>query len=158
MRGMRVSVTWRPATHADLPRIMELWDAQETRFGGTDVPVDRPQLMYPEGETHHAFYPFRPPVLAVSVAEEDGIITGFQYSEAVPEVCVVTGSREVMRTMGTRLTEEAHKFKQLGFRSGWGLIPSKFVGAFAHFLKAYKHIRPWRSLTPVGINFKELGD
>jgi hypothetical protein len=151
-------VVWRPATHADLPRIMELWDVQEGRFDGTGVSVDRPTLFYPEGETDHFGYPFKPPVLAVTVAEEDGVITGFQYSEAVVEVCLVTGSREVMRTMGTRLTEEAHKFKQLGFRSGWGLIPSKFVGAFAHFLKKYPHIRPWKSLTPVGINFNELGD
>lgn len=151
-------VVWRPAVHADLARLKELWNDQEARFGGTNVPVDMPELFYPEGETDHFGYPFRPPVLNVTVAEEEGVITGFQYSEAVPEVCVVTGSREVMRTMGTRLTEEAHKFKQLGFRTGWGLIPSKFVGAFAHFLKKYPHIRPWRSLTPVGINFSELGD
>jgi hypothetical protein len=151
-------VVWRPATHADLPRIMELWRDQEARFSGTDVPVDYPQLFCPVEQKDAICFPYQPPILNVSVAEEDGVITGFQYSEAVVEVCLVTGSREVMRTMGTRLTEEAHKFKQLGFRSGWGLIPSKFVGAFAHFLKKYPHIRPWKSLTPVGINFNELGD
>lgn len=94
----------------------------------------------------------------VAVAEEDGIVMGFQYTECIPEVCVVTGSREVMRTIGTRLTEEALWAKQEGFRSGWGLIPKKFINAFAHFLKRYPHIRPYRSLTPVGIDFEELGD
>ena len=151
-------VIWRDATHADLPRIQELWDEQEARFDGTGVPVDMPQLFYPEGETNHHFYPYCAPVLHVSVAEEDGVITGFQYSEAVPEVCVVTGSREVMRSIGDQLTREAHYFKSKGFRSGWGLIPAKFISAFAHFLKKYPHIRPWKSLTPVGINFQELGD
>ena len=151
-------VVWRPAVHADLPRIMELWRDQEARFNGTDVPVDRPQLFYPEGETHHAFYPYKPPVLNVAVAEEDGVVTGFRLTEAVPEVSVITGSREVMRSIGDELTREAHWAKSKGFRSGWGLIPSKFVGAFAHFLKKYPHIRPWKSLTPVGINFNELGD
>jgi hypothetical protein len=151
-------VSWRPAVHADLPRILELWAEQEQRFDGTGVGIDRPELFYPEHDRDHAFYPFKPPILNVSVAEENGVITGFQYTEAIPEVCVVTGSREVMRTVGDQLTREAHKFKQLGFRSGWGLIPSKFIGAFAHFLKRYPHIRPWKSLTPVGINFSDLGD
>jgi hypothetical protein len=154
----KVEVVWRPAVHADLPRILELWAEQEKRFGDTGVPVDRPELFYAEGDRDHAFYPYKPPVINVVVAEQDGVITGWRYTEAVCEVCVVTGSREVMRSMGTELTREAHWAKAKGFRSGLGLIPKKFVGAFAHFLRAYPHIRPWRSLTPVGIDFKELGD
>lgn len=110
---------WRDAVHADLPRIMELWDEQEARFSGTGVPVDRPDLLYPEGEVDHFFYPYKPPVMRVRVAVEDGIITGFKYNEAVLETCVVTGSAEVMKTMGNELTEDAHWFKAKGFRSGW---------------------------------------
>jgi hypothetical protein len=151
-------VMWRPATHADLPRILELWTDQEQRFDGTGVGVDRPELFYPEGDIAQPFYPYRWPVMRVFVAEEDGVITGFRYTENVPEVCIVTGSREVMRSVGNELTREAHWAKEAGFRSGWGLIPKKFVTAFAHFLKNYPHIRPWRSLTPVGIDFSELGD
>lgn len=153
-----MSIAWRPAKHADGPRILELWDEQGQRFDGTGVGVDRPQLFSPEGDTSRPFYPYCFPVMHVAVAEENGRVMGFQYTECIPEVCVVTGSREVMRTVGTRLTEEALWAKQEGFRSGWGLIPKKFIGAFAHFLKRYPHIRPWKSLTPVGINFQELGD
>src|SRR5438270_4698154 len=106
MRGVRVSVVWRPAVHADLPRILELWDEQEQRFDDTGVPVDRPELFYPEGDTNHFIYPYRPPVLNDAVAEEDGVVTGFRLSEAVCEVSVITGSREVMRSMGDELTRE----------------------------------------------------
>jgi hypothetical protein len=144
--------------HADLPRILELWDEQDQRFAGTGVVPDRPQLFRPEGDSNHIWYPYCPPVIRVQVAEEDGVITGFKYQEAVLETCVVTGSTEVMKTMGLELTADAHWAKSYGFRSGWGLIPKKFVNAFARFLRAYPHIRPWRSLTPVGIDFKELGD
>ena len=152
------AVTWRPAVHADLPRILELWADQEQRFDGTGVGVDRPELFAAEGDTSAPFYPYCFPVMHVAVAEEDGVVTGFQYTECVCEVCVVTGSRAVMRTVGTRLTEEAHWAKAQDFRSGWGLVPSKFTSTYAHFLKNYPHIRPWRSLTPVGIDFSELGD
>lgn len=153
-----MSVIWRAAVHADLPRILELWDEQEERFDATGIPVDRPELFYAEGDIDRPFYPYRPPVLRVAVAEEDGVVTGWRYTEAVPEISVITGSREVMRSIGNELTREAHWAKAQGFRSGWGLIPKKFIGAFAHFLQRHPHIRPWRSLTPVGINFKELGD
>lgn len=153
-----MSIVWRDACHADLLRIQELWDAQETRFAGTGVPVDRPKLFYPEGETGHFFYPYFPPVMRVRVAERDGLIVGFKYNEAVLETCVITGEKEVMETMGNELTADAHWFKDKGFRSGWGLIPSRFVKVFARFLRKHPHIRPWKSLTPVGINFQELGD
>jgi hypothetical protein len=152
------AVTWRPAVHADLPRILELWADQEQRFDGTGVPVDRVPLFAAEDDQANPLYPFRFPIVRVRVAEEDGVITGFKYQEVVFETCVVTGSAAVMKTMGVELTEDAHWAKAQGTRSGWGLIPKKFVNAFAHFLKRYPHIRPWRSLTPVGINFEELGD
>jgi hypothetical protein len=32
------------------------------------------------------------------------------------------------------------------------------VKAMSRFLRNHPHIRPWKSLTPVGINFNELGD
>lgn len=149
---------WRPAVHADMPRIHELWDEQDARFAGTGVPVDRPQLFYPEGEKDRPFYPYCPPVLNVAVAEEDGVINGWRYTEAVCEVCIVTGSEAVMKSLGNELTREAHWAKSKGFRSGWGLVTSKFAGALGYFLRRYPHIRPWKSMTPVGINFQELGD
>lgn len=151
-------VKWRPAVLSDLPRIEELWLEQDGRFDGTGVPVDRPQLFSPEDDRSHPFYPYRWPVCHVAVAEEEGLVAGFQYTEFIGEVCVVTGSREVMRTIGNRLTDEAQWAKSQGLRSGWGLIPKKFIQAFAHFLHRYPHIRPWKDLTPVGINFSELGD
>lgn len=153
-----MSVTWRDATHADEPRILELWNEQDTRFEGTQVPVDRPILFCPVDQRDAVCYPYQPPVIRVRVAEEEGVIQGFKYLEVVPEMCLVTGSREVMRSIGRELTEDAHWLKQKNFRSGWGLIPKKFISAFAHFLKPYPHIRPWTSLTPVGVNFEELGD
>ena|SRR5258708_1543279 len=151
-------VIWRDAVHADLPRIKELWDEQDARFADTGVPVDRPTLFYPEGETERAFYPYKPPVVNVVVAEEDGVITGWRYTEVVCEVCIVTGSEAVMKSLGNELTREAHWAKAKGFRSGWGLVNTKFVKAMSRFLRNHPHIRPWRSLTPVGIDFSELGD
>lgn len=153
-----MQVVWRDAVHADLPRIQELWAEQEARFADTGVPVDRPQLFYAEDETDRPFFPYKPPVVRVQVAEEDGVITAFKYQEAVLETCVVTASAEVMKTIGIALTVDAQWAKSKGFRSGWGLIPTKFAKAFARFLRPFPHIRPWRSLTPVGINFEELGD
>lgn len=151
-----MTVTWRPAVPQDLPRLEELWHEQEERFRDTDIPVDRPQLF--SDNPLHPFYPYRWPILHVAVAEEDGVVTGFQTTEAVAEASIITGSRAVMRSLGVRLTEEARWAKEAGMRSGWGLIPAKFADAVAHFLRAYPHIRPWKSLTPVGINFSELGD
>ncbi len=151
-------VTWRDATHADLPRIHELWDEQESRFDGTGIPVDRPQLLYPVEEKGHFFYPYFPPVVRVRVAEREGVIVMWKYQELVPETCIVGSDKEAMESIGNELTADAHWAKSKGFRSGWGLIPAKFISVFARFLRNHKHIRPWKSLTPVGINFKELGD
>lgn len=151
-------VAWRDAVHADLPKILELWDAQDARFAGTGVPVDRPELFYAEDDRDHFFFPYKPPVVRVRVAECGGEIVGWKYQEAVLETCVITGDKEVMESIGNELTDDAHWAKGKGFRSGWGLIPQKFVNAFARFLRKHPHIRPWRSLTPVGINFSELGD
>jgi hypothetical protein len=143
-------VTWRTATPNDLPRILELWDEQELRFAGTQIKVDRPELFDEKG--------FCFPVMNVAVAEKQGSIVGFRYSELVPEMAIITGDEDVMKSLGDELTREAHNFKQIGFRSGWGLVPERFAKAMARFLKNHPHIRPWKSLTPVGIDFSELGD
>ncbi|HEV7674375.1 MAG TPA: hypothetical protein VGQ12_07585 [Candidatus Angelobacter sp.] len=154
---MRTEIVWRPAVAEDLPRIMELWDEQEKRFAGTDVKVDRPKL-FCEEEDSQAFAPYCPPVIRVAVAEEDGVISGFRYTEVVAEVAIITGSKAVMESLGTELTHEAQWAKSRGFRSGWGLVPQRFAVAMTRFLKRYPHIRVWKSLTPVGIDFSELGD
>ncbi len=153
-----MQVVWRDATHADLPRILELWAEQQERFAGTGVKVDQPVLFYPEGDTEHAFYPYRPPIARVRVAENDGVITGFKTIECVCEVSVVTGDKEVMESLPIELTEDARWAKAKGFRSGWGLAPARFAKALARFLRKYPYIRPWPSLTPVGIDLSELGD
>lgn len=145
-----MQVTWRTATTADDSRITELWDEQVERFAGTKVKVDRPQLFDEQG--------FCFPVMNVAVAEKHGNIVGFRYTEIIPEVAIITGDEDVMKSLGNELTREAHKFKQIGFRSGWGLVPERFAKAMARFLKNHPHIRPWKSLTPVGIDFEELGD
>lgn len=150
-------IIWRPAVADDLPRIVELWDEQEERFAGTNVKVDRPKLFCDEQDSQ-AFAPFRPPVVNAAVAEEDGVITGFRYTEVVCEVAIITGSKAVMESLGTELTHEAQWAKQRGFRSGWGLVPQRFALAMERFLKKYPHIRVWKSMTPVGIDFGELGD
>lgn len=151
-------VVWRAAVHADLPRILELWDEQDARFAETGVPVDRPELFYPDGDTDHYCYPYHAPLVRVRVAERDGEIVGWKYQEAVLETCVITGDKEVMDSLGNELTEDAQWAKSKGFRSGWGLVHTKFVNAMARALRKFPHIRPWRNLTPVGINFNELGD
>jgi hypothetical protein len=153
-----MQITWRPATREDLPRIEQLWAEQDERFSGSGAKVDRPVLFYEEDEEARPFYPYKPPVLNVVVAEKAGEVVGFRYTEAVPEMSIVTGDKDVMESLGSALTHEAHWLKQKGFRSGWGLVPQKFVGAMGRFLRRYPHIRPWRSLTPVGIDFSELGD
>jgi hypothetical protein len=146
------------AVHADIPAILQLWDEQDERFQETGVKVDRPTLFYEEHETDRAYFPYRPPVVRVAVAEKDGVIVGFRYTECIPEVCIVTGDKDVMDTLGAELTREAHWAKQQGFRSGWGLVPAKFSKAIARFLRRFPHIRAWTTLTPIGIDFSELGD
>ena len=151
------NVTWRDAVRADLPRILELWDEQEKRFAETGVRVDRPQLFWNEGEPHPAGWFYRAPIMRLRVAEKDGRIVGFRYVEAVPEVCLVTGDEDVMKTLGKELTEECHLFKSLGFRSGWGLVPEKFAQALARFTR-YSPVRLWKGLRLIGCDFKDLGD
>lgn len=155
---MRAEITWRPAVREDLARIVELWDEQDRRFAGTGVKVDRPELFCGEDEAGKAFYPYKAPVIKVQVAEEAGVVTGFRYVELVPENSIVTGSQAVIESLGVELTREAHWAKQQGMRSGWGLVPTKFLGPLTRAFRKFPHIRPWKTLTPVGIDFSELGD
>ena len=151
------NVIWRDAVRADLPSILKLWEEQESRFAGTQVRVDRPQLFWEEGETRAQGWNYRPPIMRVRVAEKAGEIVGFRYVEAVPEVCLVTGDEDVMKTLARELTEECHLFKSLGFRSGWGLVPEKFAQALARFTR-YSPVRLWKSLRLIGCDFRDLGD
>lgn len=100
---------------------------------------------------------YRPPIMRLRVAEKAGQIVGFRYVEAVPEVCLVTGDEDVMKTLGRELTEECYLFKRLGFRSGWGLVPEKFAKALARFTR-YSPVRLWNGLRLIGCDFSELGD
>lgn len=145
-----MQVVWRTATPADNSRIVELWDEQDQRFAGTQVKVDRPQLFDENG--------FCFPVMNVAVAEKEGRVVGFRYTEVIPEVAIITGDEDVMKSLGNELTREAHKFKQIGMRSGWGLVPSKYAVAMRRFLRHHPHLRVWANLVPVGIDFSEIGD
>lgn len=100
---------------------------------------------------------YKPPIMRLRVAEKNGQIVGFRYVEAVPEVCLVTGDEDVMKTLGRELTEECYLFKSLGFRSGWGLVPEKFAKALARFTR-YSPVRLWKGLRLIGCDFSELGD
>lgn len=151
------NITWREAAPADLPRILELWDEQEERFAETTVRVDRPQLFWEEGEPRVPGWRYRPPIMRLRVAEKNGKIVGFRYVEAVPEVCLVTGDEDAMKTLAKELTEECHLFKSLGFRSGWGLVPEKFAKALARFTR-YSPVRLWKNLRLIGCDFRDLGD
>lgn len=151
------NITWRDAVRVDLPRILELWDEQEERFASTAVRVDRPQLFWNEDEARTPGWTYRPPILRLRVAEKDGHMVGFRYVEAVPEVCLVTGDEEVMKTLGKELTEECYLFKSLGFRSGWGLVPEKFAKTLARFTR-YSPVRLWKNLRLIGCDFSDLGD
>jgi hypothetical protein len=100
---------------------------------------------------------YKPPIMRLRVAEKNEQIVGFRYVEAVPEVCLVTGDEDVMKTLGKELTEECYLFKSLGFRSGWGLVPEKFANALARFTR-YSPVRLWKGLRLIGCDFSELGD
>ncbi|HEY6250810.1 MAG TPA: hypothetical protein VI685_12690 [Candidatus Angelobacter sp.] len=150
-------VIWRDAVRADLPRILELWDEQEERFAESSVRVDRPQLFWEEGETGTPGWRYRPPIMRLRVAEKNGQIVGFRYVEAIPEVCLMTGDEDVMKTLAKELTEECHLFKSLGFRSGWGLVPERFAKALARFTR-YSPVRLWKNLRLIGCDFRDLGD
>ena len=108
-------------------------------------------------QTQPARWRYRPPIMRLRVAEKAGQMVGFRYVEAVPEVCLVTGDEDVMKTLGRELTEECHLFKRLGFRSGWGLVPEKFARALARFTR-YSPVRLWNGLRLIGCDFSELGD
>jgi hypothetical protein len=159
------NVIWRDAVRADLPRILELWDEQERRFAGSGVKVDRPELFWPaaagkdeeEAGSLVPGWPYKPPIMRLRVAEKGGQIVGFRYVEAVPEVCLVTGDEDVMKTLAAELTQECHLFKSLGFRSGWGLVPEKFAKALSRFTR-YSPVRLWKNLRLIGCDFSELGD
>lgn len=153
-----MSVVWRTATREDLPRIEELWREQEERFADTSSKVDRPTLFRPEGDSAMPFFPFKPPVINVVMAEKNGVVVGFRVTELVPEVSIITGDEEVMKSLGNELTREAQWAKSVNLRSGWGLVPKKFAVAMKRFLRRHPHIRVWSELVPVGIDFSEIGD
>jgi hypothetical protein len=152
-------IGWRDATHTDEPRLKELWAEQHALFAekAPTVHSEMPDLFYPEGETHHAFYPFRPPILRVRVCEEDGVITSFRIVEAVCEVQVIGGTQNSVRSLGRELPEECHWAREKGFRSGWGLAPREFVKPIERSLR-HTPLRVWPNLVLVGCDFSELGD
>ena len=138
-------ILWRQATPEDLPCIHELWDAQERRFAGTGVKVDRPDLT-------------QPPVMAVRVAELDGKVVGFYHVEAVAEFCLVTGDEAVMRSLPAEMAVLSHWLKAHGVRTGWGLSPKKFSAALGKFLRKFPPVRKWTAFDIFGVDFTELGD
>lgn len=138
-------IRWRDAFPSDLPRLYELWDEQEKRFEGTGVRVDRPDLT-------------RPPTMVVRVAEKEGQVVGFYHVEAVPELCIVSGDEDVMRSLPSEMASLAHWLKERGFRTGWGLIPKKFAKSMGKFLQRFPLIRRWTAFEIFGCDFSELGD
>ncbi len=138
-------IHWRDASLSDLPRLHELWDEQEKRFEGTGVKVDRPDLT-------------RPPTIMVRIAEKDGDIVGFYHVEAVPEMCIVSGDEEVMRSLPPEVAVLSHWLKARGFRTGWGLVPKKFAKSLNKFLRRFPLIRRWTAFEVFGCDFSELGD
>jgi hypothetical protein len=152
-------VNWRDATHADLASITELWQAQKLRFQtlAPTIHAEMPDLFYPEGETEHAFYPYKPPILRIRVAEHEGVILSCRIVEAVCEVQVIGGDEEVMRSLGRELPEECQWARSKGFRSGWGLAPKAMAGPIARSLR-HTPLKPWPNLLLIGCDFTELGD
>lgn len=138
-------IRWRDGFPSDLPRLNELWDEQEKRFEGTGVRVDRPDLT-------------RPPTVVVRVAEKEGQIVGFYHVEAVPELCIVSGDEEVMRSLPPEMALLSHWLKARGFRTGWGLVPKKFAKSMGKFLQRFPLIRKWTAFEIFGCDFSELGD
>ena len=152
-------ITWRDAVHADLPRIKELWDEQGARFAekAPYVHSEMPELFYSEGETEHAFYPFKPPVLRVRVEERDGVIISWRMVEAVCEVQQVGGDEMSIRSLGRELPEECQWARAKGFRSGWGLAPREFSKPIERALR-HTPLRTWPNLILIGCDFSEIGD
>jgi hypothetical protein len=120
----------------------------------TDSALEPPRAL---DQSRATGWRYKPPIMRLRVAEKNGQIVGFRYVEAVPEVCLVTGDEDVMKTLGRELTEECYLFKSLGFRSGWGLVPEKFANALARFTR-YSPVRLWKGLRLIGCDFSELGD
>ena len=138
-------IHWRDAFPSDLSRLHELWDEQEKRFEGTGVRVDRPDLT-------------RPPTMVVRIAEKDGRVVGFYHVEAVPELCIVSGDEEVMRSLPPEMAVLSHWLKGRGFRTGWGLVPKRFAKSMGKFLRRFPLIRKWTAFEIFGCDFSELGD
>ena len=154
-----LSVTWRDATHADLPRIQELWEEQQAKFRelAPTIKSDMPEFFYPEAETEHAFYPYKPPILRVRVCEKDGAVIAYKTVEAVCEVQLVGGDEDAVRSLGQELPEECQWARSKGFRSGWGLAPNKLAAPIVRSLR-HTPLRPWPDLMLIGCDFSEIGD
>jgi hypothetical protein len=154
-----MQIVWRDAVHADLARIWYLWAEQQERFQSLapTVHAEMPELFYPEEETEHVFYPFRPPVLRVRVAEQDGMVIACLVIEAVCEVQLVGGNEDVVRSLGRELPEACQWARGKGFRSGWGLAPKKLANPIARSLR-HTPLQPWPNLVLIGCDFESLGD
>ena len=154
-----MSLTWRDATHRDLARIEELWREQEARLRelAPTIEAPLPELFYPEGETEHAFYPYKPPILRVRVAESDGIVVAARMVEAVCEVQLIGGDQETVKTLGRELPEECQWARSKGFRSGWGLAPRALAKPIERSLR-HTPLRTWPNLVLIGCDFSELGE
>lgn len=150
---------WRDAVHADLAQIQELWAEQERRLAklAPTVRSEMPDLFYPEGETGHALYPYKPPVLRVRVEEREGRIVSCRIVEAVCEVQLVGGDQETVRSLGRELPEECQWARAKGFRSGWGLAPKELAKPIERSLR-HTPLRVWPNLVLIGCEFSELGD
>lgn len=150
---------WRDAVHADLAQIRELWNEQERRLAelAPTVRADMPELFYPEGETDHALYPYKPPVLRVRVEEREGVVVSCRIVEAVCEVQVIGGDQETVRSLGRELPEECQWARAKGFRSGWGLAPKELAKPIERSLR-HTPLRVWPNLVLIGCLFDELGD
>lgn len=154
-----MSMTWRDAVHADEPRIKELWVEQNARLQelAPTVNAPMPDLFYPEAETEHAFYPYRPPVLRVRVAERDGVVIACRVVEAICEVQLIGGDQDVVRSLGRELPEECQWARSKGFRSGWGLAPKELAKPIERALR-HTPLRVWPNLVLIGCDFSEVGD
>lgn len=152
-------VSWRPAVHADLPRIQELWDEQQERFRELAPTVSSalPELFYPENEIEHAFFPYKPPILRVQMAEKDGLAVACRIVEAVCEVQLIGGDEDVVRSLGSELPAECQWARSLGFRSGWGLAPKQLAKPIERSLR-HTPLKAWPNLVLIGCDFAEIGD
>jgi hypothetical protein len=103
-------ITWRMATLEDTPRLLDLWDAMDRKFGGKQ---DRPNLFESV------------PVVLTLVAVEDatGIIEAAFYGETVVDWTMIGTSRRVARTIDS-LHETLFEFLyERGIRVTRVLVP-----------------------------------